>query len=254
MKKNFFQKTSFTVLNIGMIIVVLSSIILNKLGYMSIKTYYHILIPLLIIALVVYVYGICSMIRHKKLRNKPDEPKVVIDLNAGVFGKPGDAIITIDEFRYLIESPFRKECVTSKKDDTFYSYLSSLRMLKPTSKKMIKWLKKDMRLADTVINVKSLCYFFRDLRVLDGSNPVFLCNAGNDKMMLIMAIEHLSVSDSPRSVEHLTALINTASKHEKANYAGGGLLDAFDVFKNGQMTSKMFKQGNNVLYCFIYKN
>lgn len=253
MKKHFYQKTSYLVFNVIMLIVISIGFILNSLGYMSTYAFRVIDGSFGLFFVAVFIYMIYCAIKDKKLRNQT-EPVVSIEPAAGVLSNPGDAIITVDGFRYLIESPFCKEGVTPNNGDTFYSYLSSLRLLEPISKKMIKWFKKDMKISDTIVNEHSLCYFFRDFRVVDASNPLFLCNTSSDKMMLIVAIEQLNVNNTPRSLEHITALINAVSDHERNNYAGGGLLDAFNLFKDGKMTPKMFKHGNNVEYVFLYKN
>lgn len=253
MEKHFYQKTSYLVFNIIVIIVVISSLVLNQLGYISGLMYFIIETPIFITTIVVFVQQTRYMIKDKKLRNQA-EPKVSIEPAAGILSNPGDAIITIDEFRYLIESPFRKEGFRAKNSDTFYSYLSSHNLLKPISSKMVKWLKKSMRLSDTAMKENNLCYVFRDLRVADSNNPLFLCSVGNDKMMLIIAIEQLRVSKESRTLKHVTALINAASSHERANYANGGLIDAFNLFKDGLMKPKVFKTKDTVGYCFIYEN
>lgn len=256
MKKHFYEKTSFIVFAIIAIIVMIGSLILNNLGYMSTEMLRIIAGPLGLLFIGTFIYMIHCAIKDKKLRNKNQsgEPKVIIELTTGPFKKPGDAIIDIDGFKYFIESPFRKEGTTPKTSDTFYFYLSSLYLLEPIARKMIKWLKKDKELSDTLVTENYLCYYFRDLCVADSNNPLFLFYTYNEKMNLIIAIEQLRVNKTPRGLEHITALINAASDHERKNYAGGGLLDAFDLFKNGLMTPKIFRKGNSMGYCFLYKN
>jgi len=256
MEKHFYEKTSYLVFAIVGIIVIIGTVALNVMGIISDGTSSIITTPLSLIFIGAYLYTLYRSIKDKKLRNQVQrgEPKVSVELKVGFFKKPGDAIINIDGFKYYIESPFIKEGAYPKTNDTFYSYLSSFRLIKPFYKKMIKWFKKDMKLPDTVMNENYLCYHFKDLSVADCNNPLFLFYTRNEKMRLIIAIELLERNAEVRGLEHISALINTASAHERANYAGGGLLDAFDLFKNGEMTPKIFKQRKSVGYCFLYKN
>jgi|GEM_PF-1855016 len=256
MKKHFYEKTSYTVFAVFAIIVIIGCFTLNNLGYMSMEISNIIigLIGLFFIAM--FIYMICCSIKDKKLSSQIQrrEPKVSIELAPGMFKKPEDAIIDVDGFRYYIESPFRKEGAYPRTNDTFYSYLASFRLIKPFFKKMIKWFKKDFGLSDSPVTNDYLCYCFKDLTVADCNNPLFLFYTRNKEFRLIIAIELLVQNYVPRGLEHITALINTASAHERKNYAGSGLLDAFDLFKNGEMTPKVFKQVKSIGYCFLCKN
>lgn len=257
MKKHFFEKTSYTVFTVIVIVVMLGCFALNVFGQMSMKMLRIIVGPLGLISLGTYVYIVHCAIKEKKLRNEKSqsrEPKVCVQPASGILTKLGDAIIDIDGFKYYIESPFRKEGTTPKTSDTFYSYLSSLPLLEPIAGKMIKWFKKDMGLSDTIVNEYGLCYCFRDLRVIDSKNPLFICYVHNENMRMIVAIELLERNVEVRGLEHISALIKAVDIHERANYAGQGLLDAFSLFKNGEMTPKVFKNGKSIGYCFLYKS
>lgn len=256
MKKRFYEKTSYIVFAVVAIIAMIASFILNTLGYMSTGISRIIVGPLGLVFAGTFIYMVHCAIKDKKLRDqvKCGEPKVSVELAPGVFKKPEDAIINIDGFKYYIESPFNKEGAYPKVNDTFYSYLSSFRLINPFSKKMVKWFKKDFGLSDTPVTNDYLCYHFKDLIVADCNNPLFLFSTRNEKFRLIIAVELLAQNYVPRGLEHITALINTASAHERKNYAGGGLLDEFDLFKNGEMTPKIFKQVKSIGYCFLCKN
>lgn len=255
-KKRFYEKKGYSILNVVAIIVLIVCGALNYLGIMSKITVNIIYGFILLILAPLLVYMFWRTKKDKKLRNESQnrKPKVSVEPTAGPFAKPGDAIIDIDGFKYFIKSPFTKEGTTPKTSDTFYSYLSSLHLLEPIAKKMIKWFKGDMGLSDTLVDEDYLCYCFRDLRVFDSSNPLFLFYTRNEKMRLIVAIELLKRNAEARGLEHVSALINTASAHERKYYAGYELLDAFDLFKNGEMTPKVFKKGKSIGYCFLYKN
>lgn len=256
MKKNhFYEKTSYLAFQIMAIIILVSGMVLNFFKVIDEKIINIISAPLAIFLIGAFIYMMHCSLKAKKLRTKKTEIfKASIEPTAGPFAKPGDAIINIDDFKYFIQSPFVKEGVSPRTNDTFYSYLTSSRtLIKPIAKKMVRWLKKDMKLVDTSVNEYQLCNYFRDLRVFDSNNPLFLFYVGNEKLNLIIAVELLERNDKARGLEHISALINAASAHERAYYAGGGLLDAFDLFKNGEMVPKIFKAGETFGYCFLYK-
>lgn len=256
MEKHFYEKTGYLIFSAIGIIFAGCILVLNAVGIISEKMCLIIVGPLALVFIGVFIYMIYCSIKEKRLRNQAQrgEPKVSVEAKPGMFAISGNAIIDIDGFKYFIESPFRKEGAYPEANDTFYSYLSSQHLLKPIVKKMIKWFKKDLGLSDTPVTNDYLCYCFRDLTVDDCNNSLFLFYTRNEKMRLIIAIELLDRNRVPRGIEHISALINTASAHERANYAGGGLLDAFDLFKNGEMTPKIFKQAKSVGYCFLSKN
>jgi len=124
---------------------------------------------------------------------------------------------------------------------------------KPIAKKMIQWFE-GIGLSDTPVTENYLCYHFRDLFIYDSNNPFFLLYTRNDKMRLIIAIELLDVNKTPRGLKHVSALINSASAHERAHYVGQGLLDAFQLFERGEMISKIIKKGKSVGYCFLHQD
>lgn len=255
-KKYFYENTSYLVFQIMAIIILVTSITLNAFKVIDEKIINTISSPLAVFLIGAFIYQMYCSFKDKRLRELESKiPKVSIEPVTDPFAKPGEAIINIDDFKYFIQSPFVKEGVSPGTNDTFYSYLSNSRtLIKPIAKKMVRWLKKDMKLADTTVNEYQLCNYFRDLRVFDYNNPLFLFYAGNEKLNLIFAIELLERNDKIRGLEHISALINAASAHERVHYAGGGLLDAFDLFKNAQMMPKISKQRELSGIAFCIRN
>jgi hypothetical protein len=256
MKNYFFEKKNYLVFTVLAIIFMISSVALNDFQIINKKVAYLSPLYLGIFFTGVFGYMIYCGIKDKKLRVKEAViPKVSTEPTTGPFAKPGNAFIIIDGFKYFIQSPFTKEGAYPKANDTFYSYLAGHRpLIRPIANKMVRWLKRDMKLADMAVNRSQLCCWFKDLLVVDSNNPLSLFYFGNEKLNLIIAIERLKRTDSSRGLEHIGALINAASAYEKAHYAGGGLLDAFDLFKNGEMVPKVFKVGETIGYCFLHKN
>ena len=167
--------------------------------------------------------------------------------------KKGTALITINGFRYFIQSPFIKEGPRCKTNETLYQYVSSLNLIEPLAKKLIKWFV-DMKIEDIAVDENGLCYFLKDFRTQDGDSQVYLAHIHNGNMSMIFVIEQKNFwSSRERDLEHAKILIKTVSEYEKKHFDGYALLNPFGFMENHQMVAKRLHRGKNNLYCFLLK-
>lgn len=183
------------------------------------------------------------------------EPVVTVTEVTGEFVKKGTAEIKIDGYNYFIESPFVKEGPTpmNNTQGSVFQYLSSLHLIQPLEKKLIGWLRDDMKMKDVPVSEYGLCYFLHDFQAENHNSAVHLATIHNGPMLMIMAIEQNGPETKERGLGHMTCLINAVSSIEDKHFGGYALLSPFRLMKNPEMVSKHLRNGNKNIYCFLVK-
>lgn len=173
------------------------------------------------------------------------------------FGKDGiNSSITIDDYRYTLSSPFKKEGLrpNDQTEKSMFTYLSSHHLIQPLEKKFINWLRNDVMVEDVEVDECGLCYFLRDFRSCDDDSIVTLATVNNGGILMILAIEDVRYSRKIRGLNHINCLVKAVAEVERKHANRYTLFNPFGLLQNPRLMIKHIQQGNKNIYCYLVKN
>lgn len=183
------------------------------------------------------------------------ELMATITERSGGSTKETSVTINIDNYNYVIQTPFKKEGPTplNNTQSSVHNYLSSLHLIQPLDKKLIAWLKDDMKMKDAPVSEYGLCYFLRDFHTENHNSTVRLATIHNSNMLMIMAIEQNGPETKERGLDHMTCLVKAVSAVEDKHFSGYALLSPFRLMENPEMVRKHLHGNGKSIYCFLVK-